>query len=331
MASVGAYLRDLRVKRGLSLEDVTRVTRIAPRYLEALENDSFDSLPAPVFARGFIRAYSQAVGGSPEEALAIYDGRDGVPQPPAAAVPHRAMVSPPAHAGPDADPKGRSAILVSFVLLVVLGVALFAVALVTQPAREQRAERLAPPAAAPPPAAPPVGAITAAADAPPRPAPAPVSKPAPRPPEAKVAEPVRPVPPPRPPEAKAPEPTSTTNFGATPAAPLPPVAPLAPTGPRPWLSQVQSATSGVSTPYRLVARVSEPTWIRVRTEDGRTTEETVPAGGVREWVSNRPFVITIGNAGGVSFELNGRSLPSFGASGTVISGVVLPPEGARSQ
>ena len=97
------------------------------------------------------------------------------------------------------------------------------------------------------------------------------------------------------------------------------------------MPQVQSATSGVSTPYRLVARVSEPTWIRVRTEDGRTSEETVPAGAVREWVSNRPFVITIGNAGGVSFELNGRALPSFGASGTVISGLVLPPEGARPQ
>jgi hypothetical protein len=107
--------------------------------------------------------------------------------------------------------------------------------------------------------------------------------------------------------------------------------PIAPSGSRPWLSQVQSATTGIATPYRLVARVSEPTWIRVRTEDGRTSEETVPAGSVREWVSNRPFVVTIGNAGGVSFELNGRSLPSFGASGTVISGLVLPPEGARPQ
>ena len=117
-------------------------------------------------------------------------------------------------------------------------------------------------------------------------------------------------------------------------APVPPIAAVAPapaSGPRPWLPQVQSATTGVSTPYRLVARVSEPTWIRVRTEDGRTSEETVPAGAVREWVSNRPFIITIGNAGGVSFELNGRSLPSFGPSGTVISGLMLPPEGARPQ
>ena len=49
--------------------------------------------------------------------------------------------------------------------------------------------------------------------------------------------------------------------------------------------------------------------MRVRTEDGRTTEETIPAGEIREWISNGPFVITIGNAGGVSLELNGRPLP----------------------
>jgi hypothetical protein len=65
----------------------------------------------------------------------------------------------------------------------------------------------------------------------------------------------------------------------------------------------------------------------VRTDDGRMTEETVPAGQVREWVSNRPLVLTIGNAGGVSFELNGRKLPALGGSGAVIQRIVLPPEG----
>jgi hypothetical protein len=75
-----------------------------------------------------------------------------------------------------------------------------------------------------------------------------------------------------------------------------------------------------------VARTSETTWIRVRTEDGRSSEENVPAGETREWVSDRPFVLTIGNAGGVSFELNGRALPPLGAKGTVIPRLVLPPE-----
>jgi cytoskeleton protein RodZ len=318
MAAVGAYLRELRVKRGLSIDELSRLTRVAPRYLEALERDAFDQLPAPVFTRGFIRAYCQAVGVPPEEGLARYDGREAreavAPAPPVT----RAAAVPPLQASGD-EPRTRSAILVSFVLLVVLGVALFAVALLTQPAREQRAERPSPPppAAAPAPA-PPVAAVTPAPDAPTRPIPAPAVKP----PAAKPMEATRPLPSPAP------------SFSTTPTAPLPPIAtpaPVAPPGSRAWLPQVQSAMTGVSTPYRLVARVSEPTWIRVRTEDGRTTEETVPAGAVREWVSNRPFVITIGNAGGVTFELNGRPLPSFGPSGTVISGLVLPPEGARPQ
>jgi cytoskeleton protein RodZ len=317
MAAVGAYLREFRVKRGLSLEELGRMTRVAGRYLDALENDAFNALPAPVFTRGFIRAYCQAVGVSPDEALARYDGRDvREAQAPTSATPHTASVPAPQSEG---EPRTRSAILVSFVLLVVLGVALFAVALVTQPAREQRVERTPPAAPAPPPA-PPVASITPAPEVATRPIPAPAVKPPPAAP--RPLEQTRPASPP---------PPASTNFGASSAAPVPPIAPPAPSGSRAWMPQVQSATTGVSTPYRLVAQVSEPTWIRVRTEDGRTTEETVPAGAVREWVSNRPFVITIGNAGGVSFELNGRPLPSFGASGTVISGLVLPPEGARPQ
>jgi len=82
----------------------------------------------------------------------------------------------------------------------------------------------------------------------------------------------------------------------------------------------------VAPPYRLMARTTEATWLRVRTGDGRSSEETVPPGEVREWVSDRPFVLTIGNAGGVTFELNGRALPHFGKSGEVIARLVLPPD-----
>jgi cytoskeleton protein RodZ len=312
MAAVGAFLRELRVKRGLSLEELARVTRVARPYLEALENDAFTSLPAPVFTRGFIRAYCQAVGVPPEDALARFDGRDVREAASTTTAPRGGATTLPPSG--DGEPRTRSAILVSFVLLVVLGVALFAVALVTQPAREQRAERTPlPSSTASRSTVPPVAAITPAPEMATRPIPSPTVKS----PSARPPEPVRPVAP-----------------SAPMVAPVPPITAVAPvpaSGPRPWLPQVQSATTGMSTPYRLVARVSEPTWIRVRTEDGRTSEETVPAGAVREWVSNRPFIITIGNAGGVSFELNGRSLPSFGASGTVISGLMLPPEGARPQ
>jgi cytoskeleton protein RodZ len=85
--------------------------------------------------------------------------------------------------------------------------------------------------------------------------------------------------------------------------------------------------SAVTSAYRLVARTTELTWIRVRTDDGRTTEENIPPGQTREWLSNRPFVVTLGNAGGVTLELNGRTLPPLGLSGEVIERLVLPPDG----
>jgi len=67
--------------------------------------------------------------------------------------------------------------------------------------------------------------------------------------------------------------------------------------------------------------------MRVRTEDGRTSEENIPAGETREWVSNRPFVLTIGNAGGIALELNGRRVPPLGPRGAVIERLVLPSAG----
>jgi cytoskeleton protein RodZ len=89
---------------------------------------------------------------------------------------------------------------------------------------------------------------------------------------------------------------------------------------------VAAAVGSVTAPYRLVARTTAPTWLRVRTDDGRQLDETIPAGEVREWVSNRPFTLTIGNAGGLRLELNGRPLPALGGAGTVITRLVIPTD-----
>ena len=135
MLSVGAYLRELRQRRGVSLEEIARTTRVAQRYLEAIETEAFETLPAPVFIRGFIRAYCQALGEPPEEALAVYDGREARTVPTA---PHPV----PPRATTDSEPRARGAVLVSFVLLVVLGMALFTVALLIHPRLFGRKTRL---------------------------------------------------------------------------------------------------------------------------------------------------------------------------------------------
>jgi cytoskeleton protein RodZ len=313
MASVGAFLRDLRTRRGVSLEEIARKTRVAQRYLEALESDAYDDLPAPVFIRGFIRAYCQALGESPEDALAIYDRRDGRIPPP---VPRPAPIPPAGRT----DPRSRGTIVVSFVLLVVLGMALFTVALVIRPRdRTSTVETPAAPEAttttsptaqgAPPVASPPVAPPPRAPSAPTRP-PAPLT---PSPAPAAAARPAAP-------------PVSSAPVAGTPAPALSADASV-PSGPRPpaTLPGLEGLAGSVSSPYRLVARITDTSWIRVRTEDGRTSEETLLAGEIREWVSDRPFVVTIGNAAGVALELNGHALPPLGAKGAVIQRLALPP------
>jgi transcriptional regulator with XRE-family HTH domain len=72
MAVLGRILSEARTSRGLTLDDVERDTRIARRYLEALERDEFDALPAPVYCRAFLRTYSQYLGIDPAEVLRFY-------------------------------------------------------------------------------------------------------------------------------------------------------------------------------------------------------------------------------------------------------------------
>jgi cytoskeleton protein RodZ len=289
MSSVGSYLRELRERRGVSLEEIARSTRVLHRYLEALEADDFAPLPATVFTRGFIRSYCQALDVPPDEAFALYEERraeSGEGGKPAVAGARAAQAAEPGLVAKKrreesgrAENRGRGAVLASFVMLVVLGLALFAVTFWLQPPREHRAaapaaeQRSIPGPAAQAPKA------GAAADAPAGARQAPV--------------------------AARPEP----------AAPA-----LA-------ASEAPVTLADVTSPYRLVARTSELTWMRVRTEDGRTSEENIPPGETREWVSNRPFVLTIGNAGGVALELNGRRVPPLGPRGAVIERLVLPSEG----
>jgi hypothetical protein len=122
----------------------------------------------------------------------------------------------------------------------------------------------------------------------------------------------------------------TPKVAAAPVGSVQVVPPSENPGPAPTVQAVAppnlEGLAGVSSPYRLVARTTEATWLRVRTDDGRSTEESIPAGEVREYVSNRPFILTVGNAAGVSLELNGRMVPPLGSRGTVIPRLVLPPE-----
>ncbi|MDZ7727658.1 MAG: helix-turn-helix domain-containing protein [Dehalococcoidia bacterium] len=79
MNELGEWLQRAREARGLTLEDAERDTRISRRYLQALETGELDVIPAPVYARGFLRSYAQYLGLDPQEAMARYPRDDGPP------------------------------------------------------------------------------------------------------------------------------------------------------------------------------------------------------------------------------------------------------------
>lgn len=58
--------------REISLRDIADRTKISLRYLEAMEADRFDLLPAPIFAKGFLREYARYVGLSPDDVVNHY-------------------------------------------------------------------------------------------------------------------------------------------------------------------------------------------------------------------------------------------------------------------
>ena len=72
MGELGEMLRKAREAKGLSLEQVEEATKIIRSYLQALEDEEFDRLPAPVYVKGFLKNYASYLGLDPQEVLSLY-------------------------------------------------------------------------------------------------------------------------------------------------------------------------------------------------------------------------------------------------------------------
>src|SRR6187549_1276746 len=62
MFEIGNSLREARVRQQLELGEVELATKIRARYLRALEEESFDALPAQTYVKGFLRTYADYLG-----------------------------------------------------------------------------------------------------------------------------------------------------------------------------------------------------------------------------------------------------------------------------
>lgn len=62
LATIGAYLAEVRQQQALSLQDVASRTLVQARLLQAIEEGRLEALPEPVYIQGFIRRFAEALG-----------------------------------------------------------------------------------------------------------------------------------------------------------------------------------------------------------------------------------------------------------------------------
>ncbi len=127
---VGVALREARERRGISLEELARTTKIGIATLRALERNQVDHLPGGIFLRGFLRAYARQVELDPEDTVRRYLAQfERLPV--AAEVTETESTelesTPLVHHDADGGESGRRAIPMR-VLMVALALALCAVA-----------------------------------------------------------------------------------------------------------------------------------------------------------------------------------------------------------
>lgn len=85
--SLGAWLRNARAKFGLDLTQAARRVRTRTAVIEALENDRYQALGAPVFIRMYLLRYAESLGLPEHETLRRFKAL-GIDQPPPLRVTH---------------------------------------------------------------------------------------------------------------------------------------------------------------------------------------------------------------------------------------------------
>lgn len=75
--SIGKQLKQARLKRGLSVEDIAHETRIQEVMLRNLEEDDYSQFPSPTYARSFLSIYSECLGVDASEVIDAMSGPRG--------------------------------------------------------------------------------------------------------------------------------------------------------------------------------------------------------------------------------------------------------------
>ena len=113
----GERLQAARIKKGLSIEDVANRMHLSRSILEALEDNNFDEITAPIFVKGYLRAYARIVSLSEDEMIEQYIDFYSEEDPP---------ISSTSNMAPELSPADTRIKWTTYLVIVVLAVLLAA-------------------------------------------------------------------------------------------------------------------------------------------------------------------------------------------------------------
>lgn len=72
MIKAGEKLKEERLKKNLSLEDISKTTKIKTIFLQYIEEGLYQKLPSASYATGFVKNYAHALGLPEKEIMALF-------------------------------------------------------------------------------------------------------------------------------------------------------------------------------------------------------------------------------------------------------------------
>jgi cytoskeleton protein RodZ len=301
MISVGESLRRERLRRNLELDQISRELRISHRFLEAIEAEQFDHLPAPIFAKSFVRQYARLLGLNEDELAAeiqrMTEPVEVVPPTPDEPKPVMQEIHLPKM---EWEKVGEKRFRWGGPLSALAGVVAVMLACSAIYSWWQRPRRTAPQ---------PTQSVAVQPLAQNPPAPVPESPAATEP----TANPDLSTP--------APTPTPASPAQATPAAPV--TAGEQPAGlpAKPPVPPADSAPVALppvdSKPFQVELTADEPVWVLAGANGKYLFSGTLEANQTRVVEASGVLLLRFGNAGGVSVTLNGKKLGTLGPKGQI--------------
>jgi cytoskeleton protein RodZ len=297
MESIGEFFKQVRDTKGLTLDDVALKTRIHPDFLIALEDGNFTKLPDQVFAKGFVRSYARSLGLDEEDAMRRFEGSAGAFYEKQA---ERELLRLK-QAEDDRRKKTNRKVVLAAIAVALLGLILLMSREHTRVAPPRPAPDMEPPAITPP-RGPTSSAPSDKGDS-----------------LVQDSEKERSLAASTPASSTLPPPSIST-VTAVPAIReelMPPSS-----------VRTDPMLGGTPTDGSMVLAIEalELTWVVVQVDSGSPEEALMRPGERVQWKASDRFTLTLGNAGGVRVELNGKEQGPFGNSGKVARDIVLKRE-----